>query len=198
MLASRSFRALSAAAAAEHRSFDDGGGGVAWMLARLRLTRWRWPGLLAAVAAVGLFLLLRPAPRFGEEQFQRLREGMSEAEVAAVLGCPSGDYRPAIWSRPDWFVSPSDPIGFLRAERGRSLQELDLLERQDVEDWVRAGRPVPPSPARVQRRRWWARGYGIDVAFDEHGRAIHVSLWELDPPRPPPDMLRWVRWCIGW
>jgi hypothetical protein len=123
---------------------------------------------------------------------------MTEAEVAAVLGCPPGDYRPAIWSHPDWFVSPSDATGFERAERGLSLRELEELQWQDVEEWTQAGQPARPAPARVRWVRWWGRGSGIGVAFDSHGRAIHVSLWELVPPRPPPDILRWVRWWFGW
>jgi hypothetical protein len=171
---------------------------MALKLGRLRWPRRRWIALLAAGAALGLFLLLRQRPRFGEEQFEQLRDGMTEAEVVAVLGCPPGDYRPAIWSQPDWYVSTSDVVGFLRKERGRSLGELEELQRQDVEKWVQAGRPIPPLPARVQRRRWWARGYGIEMVFDEHGRLIHSSLWELVPPRPPPDVLRWVRWRVGW
>jgi hypothetical protein len=171
---------------------------MAWMVAKLRLYRWRWTVLLVAVALVVLFLLMRPKPRFGEEQYRRLHEGMTEAEIVAILGCPPGDYRPTIWSKPDWFVSPSDAIGSLDDQRGMSLQELDRLERQDVEKWVQAGKPVPPASARVHRRRWWGRESGIEVAFDEHGRAIHVSLWALWPPRPPHDFQRRVRWWFGW
>src|SRR5690242_14234482 len=110
---------------------------MAWKFARLRLSRGRWIVFLAALAVVGLFLLMRQRPRFGEEQFEQIREGMAEAEVAAVLGSPPGDYRPVIWSQPDWYVSTSDATGFLRKERGRSLHELEELERQDVEEWVR-------------------------------------------------------------
>jgi hypothetical protein len=171
---------------------------MAWKLGRLQLPRRRWIAVLAALAVVGLFLFLRQRPRFSEEQFEQLREGMTEAEVVAVLGSPPGDYRPAIWRQPSWYVSTSDAIGHLRAQRGRSLQDLEELERQDVEEWVQAGQPVPPPPARVQWKRWWSRGYGIDVAFDELGRLIHSSLWELGPPRPPPDVLRRARWWVGW
>ena len=134
---------------------------MAWKVSR------PWIVVIAAVAFAGLFLLMRPRPRFGEEQFERLREGMTEAEVSALLGCPPGDYRPTIWSQPDWYVSSTDVIGILRAERGRSRQELEELKRQDIEEWLNAGRPVPPPPARIQTKHWWARGYGIDVALDE-------------------------------
>jgi hypothetical protein len=153
---------------------------------------------LAALAVVAPFLLFRQPARFGEKQFDELRLGMREAEVVVILGCPPGDYRPAIWSHPDWLVYPSDPIGVYRKERGRSLRELQELELQDAKEWIQAGQPIPPPPGRVQRKRWWARGYGIDVAFDEQGRLIHASLLELSPPRPPHDVLRWVRWRLGW
>src|SRR5262249_51264642 len=115
---------------------------MAWKLGRLRLSPRRRIALFAALMVLALFLLLRQRCRFGEEQFAQLREGMTEAEVVAILGSPPGDYRPAIWSEPDWFVSNSHPIGSLLKERGRSLLELEELKRQDVEEWRRAGYPV--------------------------------------------------------
>jgi hypothetical protein len=120
---------------------------MAWKLVRSRLPRRRWIALLVALAVVGLFLFTRQQTRFGERQFEQLREGMTEAEVVAVLGSPAGDYQPAIWSPPDWYVSTSDAIGFLRKERGRSLQELEQLKQQDAEEWVQAGKPIPPPTA---------------------------------------------------
>jgi hypothetical protein len=36
------------------------------------------------------------------------------------------------------------------------------------------------------------------VAFDAQGRVIHCSLVRLIPPRPPHDVIRWVRWWFGW
>ena len=63
---------------------------MAWTLARLRTSRYRWIAVLIAVA-VGVVLLLRSRPRFGETQFEQLREGMTKSEAVAVLGCPPGD-----------------------------------------------------------------------------------------------------------
>jgi hypothetical protein len=54
------------------------------------------------------------------------------------------------------------------------------------------------SPARVKEKRWWARSYGIQVVFDESDRVIAWSFLELIPPRPPPDLWRWLRWRLGW
>jgi hypothetical protein len=179
--------------------FDEAGvADMARKSVRQQLARRCCIALMVAVAVVGLLLIVRPRSRFGREQFERLREGMTEAEVIAVLGCPPGDYRPKIWSQPDWYVSTSDPIGFLLEQRGRSLQQLREWEQLDLEEWVRAGKPIPVPPDRAQKASWWARHYGIDVAFDRQGRVIHLSLWELNPPRPPHDIWRWIRWWLGW
>jgi hypothetical protein len=160
-------------------------------------SRWLW-GLVLAAVAIGMWLSFPRDPRFGQDKFQQLHEGMTEDEVISVLGCTAGDYRPRIWSQPDWYVSTSDVIGALDRECGRSIRELEELERQDVDDWVRAGKPIPPAPARVSREKWWGRDYGILVAFDENRRLIHCSLWNLTPPPAPPDLPRRVRWWFGW
>jgi len=166
-----------------------------------RCTR-HWPRIWAAVvviglmAVVGLVVIRVQEPRFGKEKFDLLHEGMTEAEVVAVLGCADGDYRPSVWKHPTWFVSPSDPIGFPQSERGRLLEED--LNAKDVEQWMEEDRPIPPSPHKVYRKSWWAREHGIDVTFDAHGRVIHYMLLSLVPPRPPHDVIRWVRWWLGW
>jgi hypothetical protein len=55
-------------------------------------------GLAILVAAGALVLWPRP-DRITQENFDRIRAGMSRAEVEAVLGGPPGDYRSA-WT--DW------------------------------------------------------------------------------------------------
>jgi hypothetical protein len=47
---------------------------------------------LVAVSAVGPFVLWPRPNRVTEENFDRIKEGMSLADVEAVLGAP-GDYR---------------------------------------------------------------------------------------------------------
>jgi hypothetical protein len=49
-------------------------------------------GLAAVVAAGVVVLWPRPPSRVTQENFGRIREGMSRAEVEAILG-PAGDYR---------------------------------------------------------------------------------------------------------
>ena len=148
---------------------------------RFQRLRRHGPAALAAVIMTSIvvvlsYVLLRvQEPRFGKEKFELLHEGMTEAEVVAVLGCPAGDYRPEIWKHPTWFVSPSDAIGFPEAESGRPLEEMEELKRKDVEKWMNEGQPIPPSPPSVYQKWWWAREYGIDVYFDAHDRVIHCT-----------------------
>jgi hypothetical protein len=156
--------------------------------------------LVAVLVAAWLTSFLMP-PRFGEREYRRLRVGMTEAEVVTALDAPAGDYRPAIWTDPDWCSPFRDAVGFLRTQSGTSSLELEELRQQDVSewaDWYRAGKKGPPPRARVKRKQWWARGSGIDVAFDRDGRVIHYSLWDLIPPRAPPGLLGQVRWWLGW
>jgi hypothetical protein len=170
---------------------------MTWTISKLRITRRRLFALGTIVLAV-VVLLLRFHPQFGEWQFNQLQLGMTEDEVTAILGCPPGDYRPAIWSQPDWYVSTTDMIGDVIADRGLSHEEVRRLEEQDIDDWVRAGKPATPTPARVQWKCWTGRRYSIDVALDSDGHAIQISLVEMCRPRPPPDILRRIRWYLGW
>jgi hypothetical protein len=169
------------------------------------LSRMFWFGSGVTAAFAALALLCVYPPKIGETHFQQIKEGMTEGEVEAILGCPPGDYRPAIWSKPNWYVSTSGPIGFLPHQSGCSLQELDELRRQDIEDWLHQGKGWLSkdkksvwSRPRVKSADWTGRNWGIRVAFGSDGRVIHHSLWEMEPPRPPPDLLRKLQWWLGW
>jgi hypothetical protein len=155
--------------------------------------------IIGIVAVIGHILLRTQEPRFGKEKFELIHEGMTEAEVVEALGCPAGDYRPAIWQQCRF---PPSVIGVPVAERGRPrLEEVEELQRKMVEKWRKGNRemdlPIPGFP-HIQHRIWWAREYGIDVDFDDQGRVIHYVLWSLIPPRAPHDPIQWVRWWIGW
>lgn len=169
-----------------------------WTCKRRRPTIYMAVVVIGLMAFIGLVMLSIQKPRFGKEKFELLSENMTEAEVVAVLGCPDGDYRPAIWKHPTWFVSPSDLFGLPEAERGRSIKEIEELDEQDVQKWLKNDRPVPFPLPRIYRKGWWARQSGIEIAFDAQGRVIHCTLWSLIPPRPPHDPIRWVRWLVSW
>jgi hypothetical protein len=137
----------------------------------------------------------KETPRFGPERFACLTIGMTQDEVEAVLGCPPGDYRPKSWRS----VSMFDRWGMsdLRASRGRTCQDLREAEDQAFKARLQAGKP-DQLPTWTNRQRWEAEDFGIDVVFGSGGTAIHCSLWELYPPRPPEDPYWIFRHWFGW
>jgi hypothetical protein len=81
--------------------------------------RKRWLVVLsvaAATLAALAFWALVPGPRFGPAYLHRLREGMTEREVEAALGCPAGDYRATPPPRP---LGTPHIDGFVREQAGR-------------------------------------------------------------------------------
>jgi hypothetical protein len=150
---------------------------------------------MLAALGTGVILYWGWPSRFGPDTFDQLHEGMTTDEVGAVLGCPPGDYRPAIWREPTWFVSPSDSDLSLRAERGRSIRDLDLQERKEIDNWLAAGGPEP-APS-FYRFHWWGRRYGIEAAFDPSGRLIGWTLYETLRPREPRALWQKPRWVLG-
>jgi hypothetical protein len=168
-----------------------------WTRRILSRAAWFASGFLAAFLLISV--ICRYPPSFSEAQFNTLQEGMTPQEVFTLLGCPPGDYRPAIWRHPDWFVSTSDAMAFQKKEAGLSTEKLEDLERQDSEEFfaqVRAGHELPRRP-RIRRFEWWGRNSGIKVIFDED-RMVHRSLWSVVPPHPPHDLLRYPQWWLGW
>jgi hypothetical protein len=72
---------------------------------------------LAVVVAVGVILLWPRADRVTRENYDRIHEGMSRAEVEAILG-PPGDYRNGPTNT--WFatwVAPDAPVAW-QGDRG--------------------------------------------------------------------------------
>jgi hypothetical protein len=147
---------------------------------------------LAAMAGAALVFLLCPQMQFGPDAFEQMHEGMSYAEVEAILGCPPGDYRPAIWRERDWH---SDIINIPSEGRGRSLEELERQAVAGIGDWLKAGGPEPQ--LRFYRFRWWGRRYGIETAFDPSGRLIGWQHLTMLRSRPPLQWWRTPRWWLG-
>src|SRR5262245_47546182 len=69
---------------------------------QLKLPRYRWLLLIACLAAIGWWLL--SGPRLTREQYDRIRFGMTPAEVAAVMGGPPFAEKMELppWGHPDW------------------------------------------------------------------------------------------------
>ena len=114
--------------------------------------------LIAAVLATSV---VRPRPaldlRFGEASYEQIREGISEAEVVAILG-PPGLYRPT----DSTMLATSWPV---RADH-----------------WG----PMPSDPRyfKLRYEHWAGNSYDLGVTFDEDGFVVGRGLQRV-VPRPP-------------
>jgi hypothetical protein len=153
-----------------------------------------------ASAFVLMAVVCRYPPSFGEERFNAIREGMTKRELVALVGCPPGDYRPAIWRYPDWYTSTHEPIGSLVKKSGQSMPQVQELERQEIKEWLDEAREKGKIRwgRRMEQMVWTGRSSQIMVVFDKDEKIIHRSLWSMDPPRPPHDLVRYAQWWLGW
>jgi hypothetical protein len=74
-----------------------------------RKLRWVLAGLALGLVAFALWPVRPPAPdRITQENFDRIQEGMTCAEVEALLGGPPGDYRSVETESIGRFIGPED------------------------------------------------------------------------------------------
>jgi hypothetical protein len=170
------------------------------MLLRKLLARRGWfiGGFVTALLLIAV--VCRYPPSFDETLFDTLRDDMTRQEVATLLGCPPGDYRPAIWRHPDWYISTSDMMGLLVKECGRSTSEVESLRQREVEEWLadlKVGKEIRAKQG-MEQLAWRGKSSEIKVIFNKDGQMIHRSFWSLFPPRPPHDAIRYVQWWLGW
>jgi outer membrane protein assembly factor BamE (lipoprotein component of BamABCDE complex) len=127
--------------------------------------------LLAALAVTWLVVRLLLPIRFTEEMADRIRPGMTEAEVVAILGRPAGDYTTGeCYHRGPWWKD------YTEGDWGN----------QEGRDW---------SPEGMFTKEWLSDEGGVQVLFGGDGRA--VALWWLDlgnPNEPPSLTARLQRW----
>ena len=140
-------------------------------------------GVAAVAALVAAVCLLRPAPRFSRAHFDRLREGMTEAEVEEVLG-PPGDYR--AYGRATIPPPPGTGLGYPMKVSGLSYPELVKLRHQTTPD----GRP------RLTEKEWWGHTFFIQVAFDENGIAIGRCFGDVYPPDGLTPLQKLAKWLL--
>jgi hypothetical protein len=107
----------------------------------------------------------------GIVEYERLRLGMTPAEVEAAVGMPPGYYDT---TRPPMPMSMS-PIG--KVVRYTGLPENNLPDA--------AGRPSPNYPAKITLQMWTWSEYWIWVAFDKENKVVGIYLLTItfDPFR---------------
>jgi hypothetical protein len=142
--------------------------------------RKRRGGEIASIALVLLafwfvMLCIPFCASIGWIGYCRLRLGMSEQEVVAILGRPAPGWRrsrhasgitsPGAEAMP--IIERGIPLTGRFLEAGDGGHEATLLQDDRVEE---------PVVRAVTMRQWWGSSYAIDVAFDDDGRAIGIRL----------------------
>jgi hypothetical protein len=192
--------------------------------ARSRSLIWLRRGLLGAGVAVLLVLAVTldsrrrgrprkrpanatPAAQITHENYQKIKPGMTRAEVEAILHGPAGDHTEGL--RDDYDVTYSawscdgpldDLFDRTECERGRFHSRPSRLilpgqvgAKEPPED-PEEHRPVPPEKVHPsspggQIAIWWGRQCAIAVEFDADGKVHATSLgWyagATEKPEPP-------------
>jgi hypothetical protein len=144
-------------------------------------------GGLAVLVAVGAFVVWPRADRITRENYDRIREGMTRAEVEAILGGPPGDYRtvrtehagegPAAWGGDlDWYA-----VLCARHAGASGYSPLDSVEHPDL-----------PNDARLLGTWFGNEGYVLIVfvsdAVDVDGKDFYRTV---NLVKSPFDNLLW-------
>jgi hypothetical protein len=125
---------------------------------------------LAVVGAAGVVVWWPRADRITQENYDRIRPGMSRAEVEAILG-PAGDYRsgPTIWVA--------------------GISTNCLVVGRVPADWqVDLYPPEPPVPWPTS---WLGDAGDVYVTFSREGVATHEFHESRVVPQSPLDNLLW-------
>jgi hypothetical protein len=137
-------------------------------------SRKRWPVLLALLVAFGglavAFACLPYGSRVTRENCERIQEGMTEAEVRAILGKP--------WD--DSLLDPEEPNAYWA---GESIVLVRPERRVEF----------------MYGRYWMGDNIGFFVGFDDD-RVVTTLLYRLEPPRSwlPQRVWRRLRARLGW
>ncbi len=103
--------------------------------------------LLVAIVAVGAFVLWPPRSQVTQENFDRIRNGMSEVEVYEILGEPphASGYRPDGSHALAWFSSDNPSLWMaVSFDAAGSVQDTDV-------------RPAKESPLEIRWHRFRSR-----------------------------------------
>jgi hypothetical protein len=142
--------------------------GVVLLLAGLAAAIWvRWFTLQRLTPANPTSTGVTPT---GVAEYDRLRLGMTPAEVEAAIGLPPGYYDTTGPLPPSM-----SPIGDYVRSTGLPTKNLPDAE----------GRPSPDYPAKITLKMWTWSDYWIWVAFDEREKVVGYYLLKVtfDPFR---------------
>ena len=115
-----------------------------------------------SIVILGVMCYLRPWDPIGPFGYYRIDLGMTEPEIAAVLGDPAKEYRR---SRHIGGITSPGVVTVLDSETGLPFEDLP----QRYGERARNGE-------NVTMKQWWGSRYTIDVAFDEDGLAVGIYL----------------------
>jgi hypothetical protein len=126
-----------------------------------RRTFWLLAGvpLLAFTAAVAFnFFTAPPHPRINPDQFHRIREGMTLAEVNGIIGGPPGIYDPdVLCTRRGRVIAGPDDLGSDLSQQaywcGREYDIGVLLDDGVVVSKRLVESEIPPQPTWLERIR---------------------------------------------
>jgi hypothetical protein len=145
----------------------------------MRKSLKRWPVLLALLVAVGALTVVLAWLPYGtpvtRENCERIKEGMTEAEVRAILGKPWDDS----WLDPD-------PPSYSDVEEAKSL-------------WTERALSNARGPLYICS--WFGNDLGLYVYFDRDHQAVTTEFYSYaDRPRSwlPARVWRRLRERYGW
>jgi hypothetical protein len=150
-------------------------------------------GLAVVVAAGAVVLWQRPPSRITRENFERIKEGMSRAEVEAILG-PPGDYRTGDGEM-DYGMENEAWMPDTGPDVAKGLSpDFDKLET----NWKRDPGQSPEDPS--SRADWLGDSFGIAIAIGPSGSVEEkVGLPRRTTQGPLDNLLwrlkrQWRRW----
>jgi len=123
---------------------------------------------LAVVVTAGTVVLWPRPERITRANFHRIREGMSRAEVEAILG-PPGDYRTGLGET--WFTEPK----LWSPDRDIAPRPEPLWSTAPGNSWA----------------RWDSDSFSIWISFDDSGSAAVKEVWPRRKTQGPVDSLLW-------
>src|SRR5262245_1571537 len=131
------------------------------------MRKWKLLGLGALILLLLAALWhARPWDPIGPFGYLRVHLGMTDPEIAAILGAPSTDYRN---SRHIGGITSPGMAAVLARESGLPHSQLPR----------RFGTKAQNGQV-VTLRQWWGSHYAIGAAFDEQGKAVGVYLLRLE------------------